>query len=205
MSIEAMNLVSSYITGHLIKHFLAYKQVILHSFCYIVLFAHLANEHAKYDCKLKLMKILRADSRLGSGQWEMSLQSKGILHWMGTNLESALILTAAGWLYINKSNASVRTNHLMIEGVYASSSVVCWYKVILLFANSITVPFITLLAVKSIWHVICSLLLINLAVDRPRIITICFTIQNGNFMYGRETSKINSWKNICQLPKLKII
>ena len=157
------------------------------------------------SCKLKLIKILRADSRLVSGQWEMSLQSKDLLHWMVTNLESALILTAAGWLYINKIKAFVRTNHLMIEGVYGSSSVVCWYKVFLLFANSITVPSITLLAVKSIWHVICSLLLIDLDVDWPRIITLCFTIQNGNFMYGRETSKINSWKSICQLPKLEII
>ena len=34
--------------------------------------------------------ILRADSRLVPSQWETSLQSNAISHWMGANLESAL-------------------------------------------------------------------------------------------------------------------
>ena len=32
----------------------------------------------------------RADSRFAPSQWEMSLQSNAISHWLGTNLESAL-------------------------------------------------------------------------------------------------------------------
>ena len=32
----------------------------------------------------------RTDSRLGSSQWEMSLQSYAVSHWLGTKLESAL-------------------------------------------------------------------------------------------------------------------
>ena len=35
--------------------------------------------------------IYRADSRLAPSQWETSLQSNGISHWMGASLESALI------------------------------------------------------------------------------------------------------------------
>ena len=33
---------------------------------------------------------LGADSRLASSQWETSLQSNGVSHWLGANLESAL-------------------------------------------------------------------------------------------------------------------
>ena len=44
LSIEAMNLVISYITGHLMKHWLTYKRVIINRFCYIAFFIHLANE-----------------------------------------------------------------------------------------------------------------------------------------------------------------
>ena len=33
---------------------------------------------------------IRADSRLAPSQWEMSLQSNAISHWLGANLESAL-------------------------------------------------------------------------------------------------------------------
>ena len=32
----------------------------------------------------------KADSRFASSQWEMSLQSNAISHWLGTNLESDL-------------------------------------------------------------------------------------------------------------------
>ena len=35
--------------------------------------------------------IYRADSRLAPSQWETSLQSNAVSHWLGTNLESALI------------------------------------------------------------------------------------------------------------------
>ena len=33
---------------------------------------------------------IRADSRLAPNQWETSLQSNAVSHWLGTNLESAL-------------------------------------------------------------------------------------------------------------------
>ena len=36
-------------------------------------------------------KIYRADSRLVPSQWELSLQSNAVSHWLGANLESALI------------------------------------------------------------------------------------------------------------------
>ena len=42
-------------------------------------------------CKV-LNDILRADSRFAPSQWETSLQSNAVSHWLGTNLESALIL-----------------------------------------------------------------------------------------------------------------
>ena len=35
----------------------------------------------------------RADSRLAPSQWEMSLQSNAVSHWLGANLESALLFT----------------------------------------------------------------------------------------------------------------
>ena len=35
--------------------------------------------------------IYRADSRFAASQWETSLQSNAISHWLGTNLQSALI------------------------------------------------------------------------------------------------------------------
>ena len=35
----------------------------------------------------------RADSKLASSQWETSLQSNAVSHWLGANLESALIIS----------------------------------------------------------------------------------------------------------------
>ena len=37
-----------------------------------------------------MQRYCRADSRLVPSQWETSLQSKAVSHWLGTNLESAL-------------------------------------------------------------------------------------------------------------------
>ena len=42
-----------------------------------------------------LLYVSRADSRLGPSQWEMSLQSNTISHWLGINLESALLYVSA--------------------------------------------------------------------------------------------------------------
>ena len=44
----------------------------------------------------------RADSRLAPSQWETSLQSNVVFHWMGANLESALT-------YMNKSLMNIET------------------------------------------------------------------------------------------------
>ena len=41
-------------------------------------------------CGTRKRWVNRADSRLVPSQWEMSLQSNGVSHWHGANLESAL-------------------------------------------------------------------------------------------------------------------
>ena len=44
--------------------------------------------------------IIRTGSRLGPSQWETSLQSNAVSHWLGTNLESALhhyVKTTSFW------------------------------------------------------------------------------------------------------------
>ena len=40
---------------------------------------------------IMLYGLYRVDSRFASRQWEMSLQSNGVSHWLGANLESALL------------------------------------------------------------------------------------------------------------------
>ena len=55
--------------------------------------------HSVYDGLLDVsqwchMSIIKADSRLAPSQWEMSLQSNVISHWLGANLESALIMVS---------------------------------------------------------------------------------------------------------------
>ena len=37
------------------------------------------------------LAIFKADSRLAPSQWETPLQSNALSHWLGANLESALI------------------------------------------------------------------------------------------------------------------
>ena len=38
--------------------------------------------------------MIRVDSRFAPKQWETSLQSNGISHWLGVNLESALMMVS---------------------------------------------------------------------------------------------------------------
>ena len=40
---------------------------------------------------------IRADSRLAASQWEMSLQSNAVSHWLGANLESAPSMEIIDW------------------------------------------------------------------------------------------------------------
>ena len=49
---------------------------------------HLAYHHVCLATNINA--IHRADSRLATGQWETSLQSNVVSHWLGANLESAL-------------------------------------------------------------------------------------------------------------------
>ena len=44
-------------------------------------------------CSTKSLWCLRADSRFAPSQWEMSLRSNAVSHWLDANLESALCLT----------------------------------------------------------------------------------------------------------------
>ena len=49
--------------------------------------------------------IYRADSWLAPSQWETSLQSNAVSHWLGANLESALMHANAAWRcrYVNQT------------------------------------------------------------------------------------------------------
>ena len=44
------------------------------------------------SCALKALIYIRDDSRLAPIQWETSLQSNAVSHWLGANLESALCI-----------------------------------------------------------------------------------------------------------------
>ena len=37
--------------------------------------------------------VIRADSRLAPSQWETALQSNAVSHWLGANLESAMVMS----------------------------------------------------------------------------------------------------------------
>ena len=52
---------------------------------------------AVYDCANGGI-IIRADSSLGPSQWETALQSNAVSHWLGANLESALITSLRSYL-----------------------------------------------------------------------------------------------------------
>ena len=55
-----------------------------------------------------LSSISRADSRFAPSQWETSLQSNAVSHWLGANLESALIWDRA---------------HLYVKMLYTSKEI----------------------------------------------------------------------------------
>ena len=98
-----------------------------HELCYLgshtyapIAFRRDLNHWNPYGCRNRSLKIrlptilligtpqyggrsiqIRADSRLAPSQWEASLQSKAVSHWLGTNPESALqmIITLHTWCY----------------------------------------------------------------------------------------------------------
>ena len=69
------------------------------------------------------LSCLRADSMLAPSQWETSLQSNTVTHWLGTNLESALmsfyfqpsVVGAGEWLTWQETKAAIR--RLLTKGV----------------------------------------------------------------------------------------
>ena len=65
---------------------------------------------AKVTQRLKLTTI-EADSRFAPSQWEMSLQSNAVSHWLGANLESTLAIQRLGDFYY-KDNTVVRPSYL---------------------------------------------------------------------------------------------
>ena len=51
----------------------------------------------KFSLSAPLPYMARADSRFAPSQWETSLQSNAVSHWLGANLESALYGCAMIW------------------------------------------------------------------------------------------------------------
>ena len=63
----------------------------------------------KFDEKHRT--LLRADSRLAPSQWETSLHSNAVSHWLGANLESALLLMVSQlWLRYCHGSVSLYLN-----------------------------------------------------------------------------------------------
>ena len=70
--------------------------------CYLgtlSLFSTTANRLAVTQTTYHYMGIFRADSRLAPSQWETSLQSNAVSHWLGANLESALYICSGYWYF----------------------------------------------------------------------------------------------------------
>ena len=69
----------------------------------------------------------RADSRLAPSQWETSLQSNAVSHWLGANLESALKKPVAWFLAHYEVITNVRRMIGHLSGTFVSSwAVVAW-------------------------------------------------------------------------------
>ena len=68
-----------------------YFPTITHVICFLYLVAMLRRRRVWYH---------RADSRFAPSNWETSLQSNAVSHWLGANLESALISNVNNLLLI---------------------------------------------------------------------------------------------------------
>ena len=66
-------------------------------------------------CQWNMDQLNMADSRPAPSQWETSLQSNAVSHWLGANLESALVKpewrALMAWCLID-TNASVTTSNI---------------------------------------------------------------------------------------------
>ena len=58
----------------------------------VVKFSQDCQAHKTYRFTRQRQILLRADFRLAPSQWETSLQSNAVSHWLGANLKSALLL-----------------------------------------------------------------------------------------------------------------
>ena len=63
-----------------------------------ILSLYLASCHDVNGTGATTSMLNRDDSRLAPSQWETSLQSNAVSHWLGANLESALLWLSAAYL-----------------------------------------------------------------------------------------------------------
>ena len=92
-------------------------------------------------CNYKFSNSYRVDSRFVPSQWETSLQSNGVSHWLVANLESALLISRIGECYMTLLMIS---QHWLVQGSlrwwlnwslhasshYLSQCWVLWYHMI---------------------------------------------------------------------------
>ena len=60
--------------------------------------------------------MCRADHRLGPSQWETSLQSNAVSHWLAANIASALYVQTSNLPAVSPSRLSRDYNDMMIHG-----------------------------------------------------------------------------------------
>ena len=61
-------------------------------------------------CNMDMVWYIRADSRFAPSQWETSLQSNAVSHWLGANLESALyIVILHTWCSVTGRTSSLNS------------------------------------------------------------------------------------------------
>ena len=113
----------------------------------------------------------RAESRLAPSQWEMSLQSNAISHWLGANLESALDLkicelfsyicslqtsTTHVW-FIFISDFSMPINLMALCKTAVSPLLMCWRYYSLAWSHQIYFDYIVVYEWKStlLEYVLC--------------------------------------------------
>ena len=90
--IENGSVVSSYMLQTIWPHGMNLWCLLINSFCPLLSAGPLTGTNASWSwCRIwMILHVIRADSGLAPSQWETSLQSNGVSHWLGANLESAL-------------------------------------------------------------------------------------------------------------------
>ena len=80
--------------------------------------------------------VCRADSRFAHSQWETSLQSNVVSHWLGANLESALSLNSFKAVLV-KCNLNKKAKHI------ALSIRITWVDLMSDSQHTINTPYLT--------------------------------------------------------------